>query len=196
MSSYTYPLAGFGSGIAPSALHSEVNAVLSGCTHVNTDEETGTCDVFFASDLSAEDKSALDGVVAAHVATPPTQVRFHGSSTIAQGEAGIPAGDWVSVGGVVTTPSFFAPVASLKSRIIGSYKTTGTGAEIRLMEDGTTELGRLALPDSSGAWAQMQWFSTTPGSEGAHEYTLEVSLGTATSASVRYVSMSLLEFYT
>jgi hypothetical protein len=41
----------------------------------------------------------------------------------------------------------------------------------------------------------MQWFSSTPGSEGTHEYTLEVKLGTATSGSIRYTSMSLLEFY-
>ena len=141
-------------------------------------------------EMDQAEKDAVDAALA-----PKVQVRFHGSSTIVQGQLNVVGGDWTSVGGVVTTPGFFAPVASLKSRIIGSYKTAGLGAEIRLMEDGTKELGLFALPDSAGAWAQMQWFSSTPGSEGTHEYTLEMKLGTATSVSVRYVSMSLLEFY-
>lgn len=141
-------------------------------------------------EMDQSEKDAVDAALA-----PPTQIRFHGSSTIVQAEAGVPAGDWVSIGGVVTTPEFFAPVASLKSRVIGSYKASGNGAELRLVEDGTKVLATFALPDTTDAWATMQWFTTEQGSEGTHAYSLQARLGKATSASVRYVSMSLLEFY-
>jgi hypothetical protein len=150
----------------------------------------------FPTDLTGGEETALDALVAAHDGAPPTKVRFHASSTILHDEANITESDWTTIGGVVTTPEFFCPtVACLKARIIGSYNTNGTGAELRIVEDGTTVLGSFELPDSSQAWAQMQWFTTTPPTSGTHEYTIEGKLGTATSAKVRFVSMSLLEFY-
>jgi hypothetical protein len=150
----------------------------------------------FAEALPAGDKTALDALVAAHDGNPPTQVRYHASSTILHDEQDVTDADWTVLGGVVTTPEFFCPsLACIKARIIGSYNTNGAGAEVRIVEDGTTVLGTFALPDSSQAWAQMQWFTTTQPTSGTHEYTLEAKRGTATAAKVRFVSMSLLEFY-
>lgn len=151
----------------------------------------------FPTDLSSGEQDALDALVAAHTGAPPTKVKFHASSTILHEEVNITESDWTTMGGVVTTPEFFCPtVACLKARIVGSYNTNGSGAELRIVEDGTTVLGTFALPDSSQAWAQMQWFTTTAPSAGTHEYTIEAKLGAATAAKVRFVSMSLLEFYT
>lgn len=150
----------------------------------------------FPTDLAAGEQTALNALVAAHDGNPPTQVRFHASSTIIGKEEAITEADWTTLGGVVTTPEFFCPtVTCLKARIVGSYNTNGAGAEIRIVEDGTTVLGSFELPDSTQAWAQMQWFTTTSPTAGTHEYTIEAKLGTATAAKVRFVSMSLLEFY-
>ena len=160
--------------------------------------ELGVSEVYFGfvDELPAEDQVALGVLVAAHDGSPLVQVKFHASSTIVGGEHGITEADWAVIGGVVTTPSFFCPtVACLKARMVGSYNTDGGGAELRIVEDGTTILGGFVMSDSSQAWAQMQWFTTTAPSTGTHEYTIEARLNGATSAKVRFVSMSLLEFY-
>lgn len=150
----------------------------------------------FPTDLSSGEEDALDALVAAHTGTPPTCCKFHASSTIIGKEEDITDADWAVLGGVVTTPEFFCPtLAGIKARIVGSYNTNGAGAEIRIVEDGSTVLGTFELPDSSQAWAQMQWFTTAVPSAGTHEYTLEAKLNGATAAAVRFVSMSLLEFY-
>lgn len=162
------------------------------------DVESGATTVTFGfpTDLSAGEQTALDVLVAAHDGAPPTQVRFHASSSIIGGEANITEADWTVLGGVVTTPEFFCPaVQCLKARIVGSLNTDGEGAELRIVEDGTTVLGSFVMPDSSQAWAQMQWFTTVSPSSGTHEYTIEAKLNGATSAKMRFVSMSLLEFF-
>jgi hypothetical protein len=161
-------------------------------------EPTGnfTVSFVFAEDLSGDEQTALDALVAGHTGLPPTKCRFHASSTIIGGEKEITGSEWTVLGGVVTTPQFFCPtLAGIKARIVGSYKTDGDGAQIRIVEDGTTVLGTFALPGTSSAWAQMQWFTTEVPTEGTHEYTLEGILGAAGSAFVRFISMSLLEFY-
>jgi hypothetical protein len=209
MSEYSYPHTDFLNDIfnedslgqqvsADSGITTELDSIKSSESVGENGAPTGNVTVTFVfpTDLSAGEQTALDALVAAHDGAPPTQVRFHASSTILQGEADITETDWTMLGGVVTTPEFFCPtVACLKARIIGSYNTDGAGAEIRIVEDGTTVLGAFELPDSSQAWTQMQWFTSTAPSAGTHEYTIEAKLGTATAAKVRFVSMSLLEFY-
>lgn len=197
MNAYEYVVGegSLASGLASSKLHSEIAASAISAVFSHLVVEGGSCWVHTNSPLTVGEKDALDAVVAAHDGTPLLQVRFHGASTIAHGEVGVTESDWALVGGVVTTPDFFAPVASLRARVTGSFKTVGTSAELRLVEDGTTVLGSFELPDTAGAWEKMQWHTSAAASEGTHEYTLEARLGSATSASVRYVSMSVLEFY-
>jgi hypothetical protein len=161
------------------------------------DEETAavTCMIDFDGDLSAGDQTQLDAIVAAHDGQPPTKICFHASSKLLEGEAAItnPSGFDV-LGGVVTTPDFFtANLAACLGRMVGSCKATGEGAELRLVEDGATVLGTFAITDSSGAWGQMQWFTSTPPSAGTHTYTIEGKLNGATSAAARFTSLSLLE---
>ena len=124
------------------------------------------------------------------------QSRFHGSATILRKSEQVTETDWALLGGIVTTPEFFGPVTSLKTRIVGSFKATGAGAEMRLVEDGSKVIGSIVLPDTAGAWQTMQWFSTEPASVGTHEYALEAKTGSATDVYAKFVSMSLLEFYT
>jgi hypothetical protein len=208
MSQYNYPHTAFANDTwnedrlkEEVAQNFTITTELSGIKSVETTaygEPTGnfTVSFLFPTDLSAEEKTALDALVASHTGLPPTKCRFHASSTIIGKEETITEEDWTVLGGVVTTPAFFCPcLDGIKARIVGSYKTDGNGAQIRIVEDGIKVLGTFALPGTASVWTQMQWFTTTTPSEGTHEYTIEAIKGTAGSASVRYVSMSLLEFY-
>ena len=161
------------------------------------DEETAavTCSIDFDGELSAGDQTQLDAIVAAHNGQPSTKICFHASSKLLEGEVALtnPSGFDV-LGGVVTTPDFFTAIlAACLGRIVGSYRAVGAGAELRLVEDDETVIGTFEIPDSSGAWQQMQWFSSTPPSAGTHTYTIEGKLNGATSAAVRFTSLSLLE---
>jgi hypothetical protein len=172
------------------------SAQLSGIS-TSEDEEAAevTCSIVFDGELSAGDQTQLDVIVAAHDGQPPTKIVFHASSKLLEGEVALtnPSGFDV-LGGVVTTPDFFTAIlAACLGRIVGSYKAVGAGAELRLVEDGATVLGTFEIPDSSGAWQQMQWFTSTPPSAGTHTYTVEGKLNGATSAAVRFTSLSLLE---
>lgn len=164
-------------------------------TSCNEDGTTCTCSVDFAAELSQAEQDQLDAVVAAHDGAPPTSIKFHAASKLVEAEVALtnPSGFDV-LGGVVTTPSFFtATLAACLGRIVGKCKAQGDGAELRLVEDGTTVMGTFTIPDSADAWQNMQWFTTTPPTAGTHEYTIEGKLNGATSAAVRFTSLSLLE---
>jgi hypothetical protein len=160
-------------------------------------EEPGapaTCVVVFAAELASAEKTALDALVAAHSAAPVTCPIFRASSTLVELEKEIVAvGGFEVLAGVVTTPDFFSKnLAALVSRIVGEYRAVGTGAELRVVEDDGTVLGTFSLVPAAD-WTKMQWYTSTAPSAGTHHYTLEGRLNTATSAKVRFVSMSLLE---
>ena len=147
----------------------------------------------FASELSTEEQSALDAVVAAHSGAPIPTYIFHASSTLCEGEHEITDAEWIILGGVVTTPSFFmADLSKSLARVVGSFKTVGESVELRVCEDGVPMGTPHDLDASADVWATMQWYISGTPSEGTHEYTLEGRLVTATSAAVRFVSMSLL----
>ena len=156
-----------------------------------------TVAVVFATELAGAEKATLDAVVAAHSGAPvPTPV-FRASSTLVELEKELVAvGGFEVLAGIVTTPSFFAAdLSTLVSRIVGSYRAAGEGAELRVVENGGTVIGTFALAEAAD-WTKMQWFTSTPPGEGTHEYTLEGRLNGATSAWIRFVSMSLLEMVT
>ena len=184
--------------VASDRLLAEVRASIATVTHINTDEDTATCDVFFDGELTPEQKTSLDAIVGAHSGEPvlpaPT---FYGSASLVPGEVSITQVEWISLGGVVTNPGFFDSLDTLRAKCTGMYKASGAGAQIRCMEDGVRSLGVLELPDSDDSWCKMEWVTTEPATEGSHEYTIEARLGgEATSVSVRYVSMSLLKLHT
>jgi len=209
MSQYNYPHTAFANDTwNEDRLKEEVAVNVNITTALNTiksnealdgdGKPTGnfTVSFIFPTDLSGDEQTALNALVASHTGLPPTKCKFHASSTIIGKEEVITGSEWTVLGGVVTTPQFFCPcLTGIKARIVGSYKADGGGSQIRIVEDGTTVLGSFALPGTSNQWTQMQWFTTVVPSEGTHEYTIEAILGSAGSAAVRYVSMSLLEFY-
>lgn len=168
-------------------------------SHEDVGEGTLTVYFGFASELSQDEQTALDGVVAAHQGNPPLQVIWHASSVLTDSEKSTSDvdPDWTELGGAVTTPSFFTPnVQNCKGRVVGMVKTNGAGAKLRLKENTTTPSGGYDVPDTGGAWANMQWFSPDAPTAGTHQYILEGQLPTsgATELSVKYVAVSLLEF--
>jgi hypothetical protein len=165
------------------------------------DEDTGSITVYvgFASTLSSGEEAALDALAAAHTGAAPMVVTWHASSVLTDAEKSITDTDpdWTELGGAVTTPDFFTSnVAACKGRVVGMVKSNGTGAKLRLKEDSTTPSGGFDVPDTSGAWQAMQWFSPDAPTSGTHAYMLEGQLPSsgATAVSVKFVAVSLLEF--
>lgn len=178
-------------------------AITTTLDYIRSSEDVGegTTTVYFgfASELSQDEQTALDAVVAAHQGNPPLQVIWHASSVLTDSEKSTSdvAPDWTELGGAVTTPSFFTPnVQSCKGRVVGKVKTNGTGAKLRLRENTTIPSGGYDVPDTGGEWTNMQWFSPDAPTEGTHEYILEGQLpeSGATELVVKYVAVSLLEF--
>jgi len=201
MSVHAYPLTSFpNEAVCEDRLKAEVVAALPGRTlrgirvQIPADPEApGSCEFVFEEELDGVEVATLSSVVAVHSGDPVTRLKFHASSTLADLEKTLASSEWAVLGGVVTTPEFFCSVGSILARVVGSYRAVETGAELRLVEDGTRVLGTFQIPDSADAWTKMQWFSSDVPLAGTHEYTLEGRLNGASSASVRFVSMSLLE---
>lgn len=169
------------------------------CTFEDPDTQVITVTFHFLTDLSAGEETALDELVAAHDGTPPTQVIWHASSVLTdQGQSTTDTDPgWTELGGTVTTPDFFTDSPqNCKGRVVGLVKSNGTGGKLRLREGEATPSGGYDVPDTSGAWQEMQWFTPDNATAGTHSYILEGQLPTsgATQLEVKYVAVSLLEF--
>lgn len=148
--------------------------------------------------------SALDlkttfetGTLTGYIPTP-TQANFIASTKMIEGEKAITSGTPFEVlAGVVTTIGFFLSTSvDAVGRVVGEIKTDGVGVELRLVRssDGAVLTSTVFAPgDTLDVWQVMQ-FSTDqdPGRE-TETYILEGRLNAATSAAIRFVSMSLLE---
>lgn len=170
---------------------------------ITSTEDVDTGDVtvtfHFPTTLSAGEVTALDSLVAAHDGSPPTQVIWHASSVLTDQESSVSdtTPDWTELGGTVTTPDFFTDnPQNCKGRVVGLVKSNGTGGKLRLKEGDATPTGGYDVPDTSGAWQEMQWFTPDNATAGTHSYILEGQLPTsgATQLEVKYVAVSLLEF--
>lgn len=160
--------------------------------------DSGICYITFADALDAAEKTALDGIVAAHPGYG-TDVIYHTSSTVLSGEAEITADtDWDEIGEVFTNPSFFLKdnLANGKGRVVCMAKTTGAGAQLRLVESNGSDVvvASYDVPNTSGSWASAKFFTTVASRQGDQLYRLEGRRNGATALSVRGASISLLEF--
>lgn len=169
------------------------------CTFEDPDTQVITVTFHFPTDLSAGEETALDGLVAAHDGTPPTRVIWHASSVLTDQGQSVTDTDpgWTELGGSVTTPDFFTDnPQNCKGRVVGLVKSNGTGGKLRVKEGDATPSGGYDVPDTSGAWQEMQWFTPDNATAGTHSYILEGQLPTsgATQLEVKYVAVSLLEF--
>lgn len=200
MSTHTYALSDFpNEKVAPRKLNTEV---LGACgqetTSINVNGSQAT--LTFEPDLPAEQEANLDAVVAAHDGVERI-VDFVAASEAIGLELQITEdATWQMLGGVVTNPLFFIPNSEeVIGRIVGQVKTQGVGVEIRLVEDGTeVQLNSnvFQAPDTAGAWQSFKFQTDTPPqSQDETLYRLEGRLNGATSASLRFTSMTLLRVF-
>lgn len=197
MADYTYDLTDFANDVVcEDKLTLEIagSSIATELTSISTDEEAAECVLTFAASLSGADETTLDAIVAAHDGVHVCY-RFHAASTLVQGEIVVTeTSGWQTLGGVVTTPSFFCrDVTKLLARVIGSVKSDGDGLEIRVMENGSTVLASASFDSTGDAWVPVKFYSSTSPGTGTSEYMLQARLNSATSGSIRFFSMSLLE---
>lgn len=162
----------------------------------------GDVRVYFAQALSTDDKAALDLFMSDRGYNQSSKpVTFHAPSSIVQSEIAITSDtDWQDLGGVVTSPNFFVPdLNRILGQVTGAGKVSGTGVELRIIEDNLNGTIRDMVPapravaDTADAWKSVQFTTQLPPSTGLNMYILQGRLNGATSASIRFVSMSLLE---
>jgi predicted enzyme related to lactoylglutathione lyase len=172
----------------------EVQAVVPGLSYIGTAE--GICSLHFDADLTAEQKTTLDGVVAAHQGYTIVPTFLVSDKTIGSEVAITSATDWQILGGVVTNAAFFCPVARCYGEVLGSATASGTGAEVRVVEDNGQSsqvvAGPVAIPD--GGWATLRfnsWGNLIR--SGPCTYSIQARLNGAASASMRYTSISLFD---
>jgi hypothetical protein len=205
---YLYPTSGTANGkVSPVALQNEIVAaglatdgvVVQDATFVgNGCYEGGEINVLFSAPLSDPDKAKLDATVAAHKGKVVLSATFIVTAEVVHDEVAL-SPTWADLGGVVTSIDYFVPdLATAVARVVGAYKASGAGAQIRIVVGlpGTDEpmSAVLDLPDTGGAWAFIPTFnSNTPPPAGKAMYRLQGQLNGAASASVQYTSMSLLE---
>jgi hypothetical protein len=202
MATYTFPtsalVASANGKIQPSMLVGELFAAL-GVRPITIDEKPATQELVLMFE-SAVNETTLASVIAAHLGVK-TEVKFHASSKIVDEETAVLTSAWSTIGGIVTNIGFFIPnLAAALGRVVGEYKAVGTGAQLRVIEVGAdgTEVEIMTPPkdlaDTADVWTKTKFTCVnTPPRSGDSTFRLEGRLNGATSASVRFLSMSLLE---
>lgn len=149
--------------------------------------------------LTGGETTALDALVAAHtgVFVPQTIYNFVASSSLVESTRAITDTNFEVLSGVVTNVSEFATeLSKVKGRVRGSAKVAGSGAELRLVEEGSPDevmhSGAWSLADTSGAWVTFEFLTTQAPDAGTNTFRLEGKRGAATLFEVRFVSLSLL----
>lgn len=179
----------------------EITAAISKTPQGITDDENGD-DVqvtFSPDDLTTQNETDLGTAIAAHTG-PAEKLFFRATSMVVVEEKAITQDTtWQELGGVVSTiGAFVADLSKARGRIVGQVKTSGTAAQFRIVKENDTSLLTTAHApgDTSGAWTALQFSTDNDPVAGIQLYRLQGRLNGATSASVRYVSMSLLEVVT
>ena len=196
MSTHAFDLTSFPNGkVAAEKLTAEI---LAACAQAPSSVDVGSeqATLTFEPDLPAEQEANLAAAVAAHDGLRII-VDFIAASEAVNTEKAITQQTWEVLGGVVTNPRFFIHDPNqIVALVVGQLKSVGSGVELRLVEDGsevqlnTTEF---AAPDTGDAWEAFKFQTDVPPT-GTTEclYRLEGRLNGATSASLRFTSMTLL----
>lgn len=182
-------------------LHDELAALgITSAEFLGVSHEGDVITVLCDQEPSAADKTAIDNAVAAHDGVPPLSLEFIASSKLVAVEQAITeTTNWQVLGGVVTNPGFFEPVLQkVVGRLVGGFKTDGDGAEVRLVEEKVGESDVVMhssswlLGDTEDAWGPNQFNTSVAPRSGENTFRLEGRLNGATSASLRFVSLTLL----
>jgi len=149
----------------------------------------------FVSVLTAPEIVTLDGIVATVETSPSITLTFIAPSKVVDEPAALTS-QWTDLGGVRTSVGFFLTDANTAvGRIVGDCKSEGVGAKLRLVKsnDDTPISAEFLIPDTSGSWAAFEFQTNAPPDLASQVYKLQGNVGTATSAEVRFASLSLLQ---
>jgi hypothetical protein len=160
----------------------------------------GTVLVTMPDALDAIEKTMLDDFMSTRQMFPQSKGSFLlASALLVPLEAlVVNPDDFDLLGGAVTNPSYFiTDVKRAFGLLVGAFRIDGDGAIVRIVEDkdGVRRvMGEFAVPNTGNAWKAMKFMTDSP-SESLVDmiYMLEGTLGTAKSAAVRFVSLSLME---
>lgn len=184
--------------VDPPRLTKEIKAsvIVPALLAISTTE--GLCIIGFADALSTDEKAVLDGVVAAHSGSRLGRLVFHVSSLVVSKEIEVTeTSGWQTCGGAASNVDFFSiNVPSTFGRVVGMVKTSGSGAEARVVElrqDGTSAImATYELPNTNGAWKVFR-FSTGAPAGGENSYALEARRNAVEQTFLRFTSLALLE---
>ena len=99
---------------------------------------------------------------------------------------------------LLSTDNFFnhleTDINNLFGTAEGRNEATGAGAELRVLEDGVViTTVSYSVPDTGGVPANFEFYTDVPPTAGQHVYELQGRLNGAASASVTYVTLSVME---
>ncbi len=100
------------------------------------------------------------------------------------------------IGGTVSNPSkVFPDLTSVRARVVGMVKSTGTGGELKLVEEDFTTPVDLnatpfAVPDTAGAWQTFSFDTDVQCRASRNLYCLMGRLNGATAIELKYVQVT------
>ena len=149
----------------------------------------------FVSALTGAQSTTLDAIVSTVDTTASITPTFIAPSKLVNSPIALTAG-WTDLGGVRTSIGFFlTDAAQAVGQIGGDIKTVGTGAKLRIVksESNNPISAEFDIPATADAWQGFGFQTNAPPDLASQVYKLQGDLGTATSAEIRFVSMSLIQ---
>jgi hypothetical protein len=125
-------------------------------------------------------------------ATPPFYVFAGSSKMVAVG--GVTSQGWEVLDGLVTNlGAFTLDTTKAVGKITGQIQVNGTGLELRLTKgEGSIPISaNYQHADTAGGWETFGFTTNAPGDLGDQTYRLEARLNGATSADLRFTSLSI-----
>lgn len=173
--------------------------------YLNKDVALDTVDIWIDRDLPGPAKTALDGVVAAHLGTEREVFLLHASTKLVDSVTPITTTTpWQELGGVVMDPTLLISAHRLSNafvRVLGAIKTDGTEVQVTIGEDLNSDGSSIVslvtpvldIPDTSNSWQVGEFDTNVELREGKNTYTIGARLRGSTSAALRYAQAMLFE---
>lgn len=161
--------------------------------------ETSICYIWFESQMTSEDETIFDTIVANHLGLRPTAFGYRAPSNLVIGITAITEDSaWQEIAGTVTNLAAFVRKGRVENawgRCVGEFKVSGEGAQLRMIResDGVQCMAEPYAFTNGDTWEKFQFWANQGQLVGHERYVLQGRLNGATSFSVRDVIISILE---
>lgn len=196
---YHYALSSFPTGkVAPSLLHLQIQALNPALSPAfkYISINSPYCDVYVVGELSGADLTRLNAVVASHAGVLYA-ANILAMSTVQPSIQPIISVSplWDLIGGVSATASLFSPdLTGVIVRLVGSYKTDGTGASIQVLEDSSQHvMASMNFANTNSVWTPFGVNGVVAPSVGANDYLVNARTANGVSCSLRFVTVALVK---